>query len=458
MPILHNERPLFRIKFKDANIREVRRGTELEWGLYEITYFTGSDSIQNTENITEYVWGYPGYVPEDFTLTFPEGDDYIYGGFSAPKAGELFGSANSYRTGGQGWYSEPECLTYIPAITREFHKDLLLFCKWTQRQYRWSGTITNKRYTWIEGGGGSFTPKTDSSGLGYGESLHSFYWDVNNNPGATADGTYRGTNCLPNCTTYAYGRCLQLGIGAPVKGFPGAGRWADDGIRNFDKVNYSSSSLEEGDILVWKTSNIPHVAVYEGGGMVSASGWSNTNHYGALYNTMEKISNYWYGTARSDPHAFNYKTIRWESDWVGGDPDYILKTSSALHGGGGGEGYWGNEETQSMTLAENICGQGTWAAGSGTQNFPRAPQKYDQEDENRNPGAHWRTNQKWDPLNTSTWERSITYEQNSSGSYNLVFSNWEKKYSGELRGEEYPGWDTELMGPLEGWKMYWGDE
>lgn len=30
MPILYNERPLFRIKFKDANIREVRRGTELE--------------------------------------------------------------------------------------------------------------------------------------------------------------------------------------------------------------------------------------------------------------------------------------------------------------------------------------------------------------------------------------------------------------------------------------------
>lgn len=38
MPIITGNKPIFRIKLRDANIREVRKGNELEWGLYEITY------------------------------------------------------------------------------------------------------------------------------------------------------------------------------------------------------------------------------------------------------------------------------------------------------------------------------------------------------------------------------------------------------------------------------------
>lgn len=467
MPILTNSRPIFRIKYKDANIREVRKGNELEWGLYEIEYVLGSNSIENNENIKEYVWGYPGYVEDDFILKLPEGDDEEYGGFSAPQAEVIFGSGNKYRTCSTGWFYEPECLTYIPAITRNFHEDLLLFCRWTQRQYRWSGTIKNERYTWIDsgGGGGSFVPKTDSSGLGYGESLNSYYWDVNNNPGATADGTYSGTNCLPNCTTYAYGRCLQLGIGPPVYAFIGADGWHS--VANFEAIQYDYSSLEEGDIIEWQQGK--HVAVYEGNGMVSASGWpsnsTSTNyghHWGPDYDTLQKISDYWYIENRSDDHSFNYKTIADEGAWVNDTtPDYIIKTSTGL-GSSGGEGYWGDAETQSLTLDENICGSGTWASGSGNQNYPRVPERYDQDDEdqnliNPNPGDHWRTNQRYDPLNTSTWERDITYTKNSQDGYDLVFSNWSKKYNATLYGEQYPGYDTAVSGPIDGWKMNWGD-
>ena len=64
MPIIVGNKPIFRIKFKDANIREVERGDTLKWGLYEITYVnSGPNTVpigfSYDENIPDYVWGYP---------------------------------------------------------------------------------------------------------------------------------------------------------------------------------------------------------------------------------------------------------------------------------------------------------------------------------------------------------------------------------------------------------------
>lgn len=159
MPILVNNRPLLRIKLGDnVNIREVRAGTDLVWGLYEITYNNGINLGDTSSNITEYVWGYPGNIPEDFTLVLPEGMDYTgTGGFLAVEVGSVLGTNNAYRSKALGWYNNPQCidnpsdtsLSYIPAITRDFHQDLLLFCKWKQRQYRYKGSLYCKRYVYV---------------------------------------------------------------------------------------------------------------------------------------------------------------------------------------------------------------------------------------------------------------------------------------------------------------------
>lgn len=153
MPIITGNKPIFRIKFRDANIREVRKGNELEWGLYYIKYFNEIKTEQEGENIGEYVWGYPDYKLEDFYLYIPE---------DVPNLAETNVDMAEYRSHNDGWYSDGsgEELYYIPAITRNFHRDLTLFCKWRQRQYRYSGTMKCDRYSWVvppndDGGDGS---------------------------------------------------------------------------------------------------------------------------------------------------------------------------------------------------------------------------------------------------------------------------------------------------------------
>lgn len=152
MPIITGNRPIFRIKFSDANIREVRKGNELEWGLYEIKYENDGprEDTGDNENITEYVWGYPDYKKEDFYLYIP---DNIPGEDEDPN----IYPASTMRAHSDGWYDNENCggssgnLNYIPAITRDFFMDLTLFCRWRQRQYRFSGTMTYDRYSWVEG-------------------------------------------------------------------------------------------------------------------------------------------------------------------------------------------------------------------------------------------------------------------------------------------------------------------
>lgn len=445
MPILHNNRPLFRIKFKDANIREVRRGNELEWGLYEISYLNKGPSIVNVgwnygENIPNYVWGYPNQSKNDFDLILPED-------IMAAEAESILGSDYAYKTHSTGWYSAKECdeLHYIPAITRDFHKDLSLFCGWKQRKYLYTGTYKYQR--WVDGGGGGggeFSPRTSIDGLEYGGYANEYYWS-SRNPYATADGTYLGTNCLPNCTTYAYGRCLELGIGAPVWSARGASSWHS--VTNFDVIGYDASQLEPGDIVEWVEG--VHVAVYEGDGMVSASGWPSSstaqsygNHWGPNYNTLEKISNYWYIQHPSDAHSFNYKTVLDEGRWVGDTtPDYIIKTSAGLDGGGGGEsGHWEDGspvDYDSMGLIW-ACGE-TGDTTDGSQDDPL-------------PSTHIHTGnprnlERWEPLICITRCRYGNYDQNN----NLKWSDWVEEdrqansviYFDNVPPSGYSGWLTE---------------
>lgn len=153
MPIEYKNHPLFRIRFKDANIREVRHGDELEWGLYKITYVNkGPKDViigwQTGMNIPNYVWGYPHQEKDDFEIVIP--DDA-----TAAEAKSKLGAAYGYRSHSDGWFEENDCLSFFPAVERDFHKDLKLFCKWRQRKYCFNGTyLYEKEITeevWVPG-------------------------------------------------------------------------------------------------------------------------------------------------------------------------------------------------------------------------------------------------------------------------------------------------------------------
>jgi len=158
MPIIVGDKPIFRIKLADSNIREVEKGDTLKWGLYEITYVnSGPNTVpigfNDYENIPDYVWGYPDYSEEDFYLYKP--DDA-----SATETAYILGSSNAFNSHCDGWYSNRSCTTlnYIPAITRDFHRDLTLYCKWRQRRYSWNGVYgydkdtveTVQEWVWVE--------------------------------------------------------------------------------------------------------------------------------------------------------------------------------------------------------------------------------------------------------------------------------------------------------------------
>lgn len=147
MPITIDNGPIFRVKLGDVNIREIRKGSELEWGLYEITYTnkgpkdidTGFDSENNIPN---YVWGYPDYKKsiEDGTLEPNDFNLFIPDNASAEEAKSALGNNYGYRSHSDGWFSDNNCLIFFPAITHDFHRDLDIFCKWRQRKYCFNGT------------------------------------------------------------------------------------------------------------------------------------------------------------------------------------------------------------------------------------------------------------------------------------------------------------------------------
>ena len=147
MPIIVGNRPIFRIKFKDADIREVRRGTILKWGLYKITYINKGPKDRSVgwekgQNIPDYVWGYPAQSKLDFYFYEPDNA-------TAEESKLALGDGYGYKSHSDGWFTEPECdeLYYIPAVTRDFHKDLSLFCKWRQRKFCFNGTYMYEKET-----------------------------------------------------------------------------------------------------------------------------------------------------------------------------------------------------------------------------------------------------------------------------------------------------------------------
>jgi len=454
MPIIVGDKPIFRIKFKDADIREVRKGNELEWGLYLITYKnSGPIKIQTAEqveigeqkNISKYVWGYPNQGTNDFYLWVPgtiNGQDMGY------KSWTKTTSSDGWNMRADGWFENAACtedkyLSYIPATSNDFHKDLTLYCKWTMRQYGFTGTCTWKIFE--QTGGSSSFGERDHAPL------------PNESPYPWSDSPNLS---MPNCTWYATWRAMEAFNSAPVYGDRDAKNWISGGYDS-DWTVIDLSQASGGDIVVYGgNSSTPagHVAFVEPSGKLSGSWWTNVvingtqtswqdssghwhNNRYLYWNTAGDLANYAYS---------NYPTRYWHnhlgtvSNPYGEFSGTVLGVLHYTGSGGGGGGEWQQTGTGSYSYNNIICGDsGGWNTGTKTE--PVVPEVYDQEDEDRNPGTHWKRDQKW-TITSFTNEKYLKYDEDPNGKW----TSWSNKTSGTQT--DVPPFSTNLNGWLLDWE------
>lgn len=123
----------------------------------------------------------------------------------------------------------------------------------------------------------SWTPRDEILGIEPTGSARAYYWDININPNANFG------NCLPNCTTLAYGRPLENGNPAPVSRIRDAGNWHTVTANGWTAHSYSSyrSQLKPGDIIEWPG----HVAVVER--IVNGEAWCSSSLYTGIHGRAE---------------------------------------------------------------------------------------------------------------------------------------------------------------------------
>lgn len=438
MPILHNNSPLFRIKFKDANIREVRRGNELEWGLYHIEYNQGIPVWMDETNITEYVWGYPDLKKEDYTLHEPTGYD-LSGGYFASDIGSILGYDYEFKTKSQGWFGEKEYLTYIPAITRDFHKDFNLFCKWKQRRYRYTGLY---KYAYVIED--TWPSRSDGAGV---ENID--YYTSSTYVGSTWAGV---DNCLPNCTAWVQGRVCEVSSGnlkygdGPVIGSPGTyvstarpRGWLS--VINTSRWHESEIPVK-GGVVVWDG----HVAFIEStdgtlsGSVLSGSYYTNVDHTSSM--THER-SYYGYTSASN---WMNHYVNTWGYDyrWYN---NYNTFSQGALLGYiAPNEAYWQTgEKVEYQQEYRSGSAARTWECGrggdstDGTQDNPLPSTAIST--------SQRRVDQRWDPLVCITDCRYSYYDGDE-----LKWTNWTEETradNSDIRFDDIP------MDGYNGWLLDW---
>lgn len=188
-------------------------------------------------------------------------------------------------------------------------------------------TYTSDLSAWVE--------RTSIEGIKYGDGSSGYYWDVSNNPNASFG------LCLPNCTTYAYGRVLEAGCEAPVSSIHNANNWHNYVTNGWQAINFSEGDLSPGDIIEWSVGSAGHVAVCESVNptMISASdytddscGWPLSGHRtpgvswkGSPYtiSTMSDISRWL--SMKAPNRFFRYGSLANENSRAGASPTYILK-------------------------------------------------------------------------------------------------------------------------------------
>ena len=134
--------------------------------------------LSTGKNIPDYVWGYPDYNPSKPESSGSTFNLYIPEDSTAAEALKVLKAGYGYRSHSDGWYEDNACLNYIPAITKDFCRDLDLFCKWRQRKYCFNGT-----YMWEAKTESTYTiyafKKNDGSSGYYDEEGSQIWFDGN---------------------------------------------------------------------------------------------------------------------------------------------------------------------------------------------------------------------------------------------------------------------------------------
>ena len=167
----------------------------------------------------------------------------------------------------------------------------------------------------------NFEPRTNTNGILYGEYHGYFYWDPNYNPYASP------SYCMANCTTYAYGRALEIGGPAPLVAgaYPSAYRWAAYLGNGWTAIPWDPTKVEPGDILQYGdyyagNTAQNHVAFVED---VNQNGIVTSNSNFTSRNTslgLQGICDYFQSSTYLQNRFFNVAT-----ETYAGTPTWILK-------------------------------------------------------------------------------------------------------------------------------------
>ena len=382
MPIYEGQLPIIRIKQGETDIVEVYKGENLVWGLYQITYHNPIDS--STGGISDYVWAYPNYpevIPGDYTLLVPA---------------DITAAQNTYKTHCDGWYRDKSLVTYIPAITMDFHQDFELYSKWRQRRYFYGGTV--RYYTWDPSGGGGSVPSIST-------------------PPRPNDSAYPWSGSaalsMPNCTWYVYYRVQNAGATAPMKkGFGTACNWIYSGQPGYRELGDGWSALEgetnfkPGDIICYdeiSSGDGGHVAFVEGNGSITGSWWTNLSGQRATYNAGGLAE--WILDGAGSSYAYRYwHNDRSASSEFGGRIQGVLRYNGWSGGGGG----W---DPEPWPVSKTLCPD---------QDNPAFPNADSIKRGETNPYGEYRPSEWSTDYNDDLWK--VYYTEVRSYDYNT--NNW----------------------------------
>ena len=285
-----------------------------------------------------------------------------------------------------------------------------------------------------------------NTGLPYNTNIESIAVSARN---GTLSGFNSGYSWTGGCTWWASGRSAMTG-GRNWAGGGNASQWFGTfgGTYGISASQATASSIEAGDVLCFG-SGYGHVAFVEevgGDTLYISEAASGTNNYNVLCMSRQSLSS----LLSNKSHWF------WGEPWQG-----VLKGSGSgpspvppQPDPGPGDNWHWEDTTWTETSIEIVrhyvpytdiyeCGNNSvFGDQSGTQDVPQAPYKIS--------NSLSRINQRWEPFNMYTDERTLTYTTDGQP----IWSNWETKHTGS---ESFDLGDQPAYG--NGWEMEWrGDD
>ena len=162
----------------------------------------------------------------------------------------------------------------------------------------------------------------NENNIKYNGYFHQFFWDKGVNPNATIE------NGLANCTTFVYGVCKAIGLGAPVSRIVDARNWHKYLNSGWIAIPYDRAAVRENDIIEWDAN---HVGIAESRDRIASSWYTgmhgkayfdgkyDTRSFSSLKEMSEwMVANYHY-------RFFHKVSIEQEIKSIGAEPTWILR-------------------------------------------------------------------------------------------------------------------------------------